>query len=279
MSDDHNTVIALECIVDGKTVTKKIEPQDMVFFTSGSMSQNSCFGDNTTVAETNRDTEHRGLFTVWEKLAALDPKFGKPEKFLSDIDHTKRISFFPTIKVFPEFYDRLEKVSGVPIGTSGIISFPESGWDMSFIPYHAPYFPDQPDDVQVGWGYGLYGENIGSYIKKPMCECTGEEILTELLYHLDMLDLKDEMLTHTYVSTCMMPYITSQFMPRNISDRPKLIPDGCTNIAFIGQYVESPEDAVFTVETSCRTGMIAAYALSGIEKKPLEIASTFYDVR
>ena len=81
-----------------------------------------------------------------------------------------------------------------------------------------------------------------------------------------MLDLRDEMLAHTYVSTCMMPYITSQFMPRHISDRPKVVPDGCTSLAFIGQYVETPSDAVFTVETSCRTGMYAAYALSGVEK-------------
>lgn len=81
------------------------------------------------------------------------------------------------------------------------------------------------------------------------------------------------------VSTCMMPYITSQFMPREIADRPKIAPEGCTNLAFIGQYVETPSDAVFTVETSCRTGMCAAYALSGVEKKTLEVAPTFYDLR
>ncbi|MGN1076930.1 MAG: oleate hydratase, partial [Candidatus Gallimonas sp.] len=279
MTADHNTVTQLRYIQNGKADSIAVRPEDMVFFTNGSMVSNYAFGDNKTVAPTNRDTKDRGVFTVWEKLAKLDPKFGKPEKFISDIDKTKWMSFFPTIKGYPEFYARLEKLSKVPIGTSGIISFPESGWDISFIPYHAPYFPDQPEDVQVGWGYGLYGENIGNYIKKPMCECTGDEILTELLYHLDMLDMKDELLKHTYVSTCMMPYITSQFMPRDIADRPKVVPDGCTNLAFIGQYVETPADAVFTVETSCRTGMYAAYALSGVEKKPLEVAPTFYDLR
>lgn len=104
-------------------------------------------------------------------------------------------------------------------------------------------------------------------------------MMLELLYHLDMLDLADKLLEHTCVSTCMMPYITSQFMPRHIADRPKVVPDGCKNLGFIGQFVETPEDAVFTVETSCRTGMYAAYALSGVEKKSLEVAPTFYDVR
>lgn len=279
MTDDHNTVTGLRYKNSSEENILNVDKNDMVFFTNGSMTQNSAFGDNKTVAPTNRDTKNRGVFSVWEKLAALNTKFGKPEKFISDIDKTKWVSFFPTIKDFPEFYDRLEKVSGVPIGTSGIISFPESSWDLSYIPYHAPYFPNQGENVQVGWGYGLYGENPGNYIKKPMCDCTGDEILTEMLFHFGMLDLKDELLKHTYVSTCMMPYITSQFMPRNIEDRPKVVPEGCTNLAFIGQYVETPEDAVFTVETSCRTGMYAAYALSGVEKKALEVAPTFYDMR
>ncbi|MDD4292089.1 MAG: oleate hydratase [Clostridia bacterium] len=201
------------------------------------------------------------------------------EKFISDVDKTKWVSFFSTITDCPEFYDLIEKLSGRPIGTNGITSFPESNWDISYLAYHSPYFPNQPENFQVGWGYGLWGERVGIFIKKPMCDCTGDEMLLELLYHLDMLDLKDKLLSHTYVSTCMMPYITSQFIPREIADRPKVIPDGCTNLAFIGQFVETPEDAVFTVETSCRTGMYAAYALSGVEKKSLEVAPTFYDLR
>lgn len=279
MTNDHNTVEGICCETAKGTETIPVAPKDMVFFTNGSMSQNSAFGDNNTVAPTNRDTEHRGVFSVWEKLAKLDSKFGNPGVFINHIDETKWISFFPTITDFPEFYRRIQENSKRPIGETGIITFPESNWDISYIPYHAPYFPNQPENVQVGWGYALFADRPGNYIKKPMCECTGNEIMTEMLYHFGMLDLKDDLLGHTYVSTCMMPYITSQFMPRHIADRPKVVPEGCTNLAFIGQYVETPDDAVFTVETSCRTGMYAAYALSGVEKKPLEVAPTFYDVR
>ena len=126
---------------------------------------------------------------------------------------------------------------------------------------------------------GLYGEHTGDYIKKPMCDCTGNEIMTEILYHLGMLDMKDDLLAHSYISTCMMPYITSQFMPRKIADRPKIVPDGCTNLAFIGQYVETPEDAVFTVETSVRTAMQAVYSLTKVDKDPIEVYPTRYDMR
>jgi oleate hydratase len=38
--------------------------------------------------------------------------------------------------------------------------------------------------VKVFWGYGLFPDGIGDYVPKKMSECTGEEILTELLHHL-----------------------------------------------------------------------------------------------
>ena len=151
--------------------------------------------------------------------------------------------------------------------------------NISFELHHNPFFIGQAEDEQVMFGYGLYGENVGDYIKKPMCDCTGEEIMTELLYHLNLLDMRDELLAHTYVSTCMMPYVTTQFMPRKVCDRPKNVPDGCTNLGFIGQYVEVPDDVVFTVEMSVRTGMEAVYKLTGLEKDVLEVYPSRYDVR
>lgn len=252
---------------------------DLVFVTNGSMTQNCCYGDNNTVAATDRTTEDRGLFTLWEKLAKKHEKFGHPEKFISDIDRTKWISFFPTIKGYPQFIQKLEELTGSKAGTGGAISLEDSSWEIGFILHHKPFYPDQAEDEEVFWGNGLSGERIGDYIKKPMCECTGEEIMTEFLYHLNLLDMKDELLKHTYVSTCMMPYVTSQFMPRKIKDRPLVVPDGCTNLGFIGQYVEVKEDAVFTVETSVRTAMEAVYKLAKLDKDVIEVYPSRYDIR
>ncbi len=94
-----------------------------------------------------------------------------------------------------------------------------------------------------------------------------------------MLGIKDELLAHTYVSTCMMPYITSQFMPRKASDRPRNVPEGCTNFGFIGQYVELPVDVVFTVETSVRTGLEAVYKLLNLDKEIIEVYPSKFDIR
>jgi oleate hydratase len=279
MNTGCNTVHGIRARRSGKDVLIPVEENDLVFVTNGSMTQNCCYGDNNTIAATDRTTEDCGLFTLWEKLAKKHEKFGHPEKFISDIDRTKWISFFPTIKGYPQFIRKLEELTGSKAGTGGAISIEDSSWEIGFILHHKPFYPDQADDEEVFWGNGLFGERIGDYIKKPMCECTGEEIMTEFLYHLNLLDMKDELLKHIYVSTCMMPYITSQFMPRKIKDRPLVVPDGCTNLGFIGQYVEVKDDAVFTVETSVRTAMEAVYKLTKLDKDVIEVYPSRYDIR
>ncbi|MGQ4557808.1 oleate hydratase [Levilactobacillus hammesii] len=278
-SDANNTVNEIVATRAGVPANVHVNRQDLVFVTTGSISENSTFGDNQTVAPTNRDTEDMGTFTIWQNLAKKDAKFGHPEKFLGQIDKTKWISFFPTVKGYPEFFKRIEELSGSPAGTGGLMTFRDSNWDLSFEIHHKPFFPYQADDEEVGWGYGLYGENEGNYIKKRMWDCTGDEILTELLYHLGMLDIKDEVLAHTYMSTAMMPYCTSQFMPRRAGDRPLGVPAGCTNLGLLGQFVEIDDDVVFTVETSVRTGLEAVYKLLDFDKKPLEVNPSRYDIR
>ncbi len=68
-------------------------------------------------------------------------------------------------------------------------------------------------------------------------------------------------------------------MPRKISDRPKVIPDGCVNLAFIGQCVELPLDVVFTVETSVRTALMAVWGLTGLQKPMIPVYEPGYDLR
>ncbi|RPI33830.1 MAG: oleate hydratase [Chloroflexota bacterium] len=274
-----NQVQRIQARQNGGDFTIPVAETDWVFVTNGSLTQNATFGDNTTVVPVDRSTDDRGVFTLWEKLARKHEKFGHPEKFIGDIDQTKWISFFPTIKGYPQFIQKLEELTGSVAGTGGAISIKDSAWELGFILHHKPFFPDQADDEEVFWGNGLSGENIGDYINKPMFECTGDEIMTEFLYHLGLLEMKDELLAHTYVSTCMMPYINAEFMPRKVTDRPKVVPEGCTNLGFIGQFVEVQDDAVFTVETSVRTAMEAVYQLTKLDKDVLEVYPSRYDIR
>ena len=63
------------------------------------------------------------------------------------------------------------------------------------------------------------------------------------------------------------------------ADRPVTVPEGCTNLAFLGQFVEVEGDCCFTVELSVRTAMEAVYKLLHLEKDMLEVYPCRYDIR
>ena len=68
-------------------------------------------------------------------------------------------------------------------------------------------------------------------------------------------------------------------MPRTKGDRPDVIPDGCVNFAFLGQFADTPRDTVFTTEYSVRTAMEAVYGLLGVDRGVPEVWASVYDVR
>lgn len=76
-----------------------------------------------------------------------------------------------------------------------------------------------------------------------------------------------------------MPYVTSFFEPRAYGDRPLVVPVGSVNIAFVGQYAETPRDTVFTTEYSIRTAMEAVYTLCNVDRGVPEVWGSVFDVR
>ena len=158
----------------------------------------------------------------------------------------------------------MEKFSGNEAGTGGLVTFRDSRWLMSVVLPHQPHFIGQPDDVQVYWGYALHPDRIGDFVAKPMADCTGAEILRELSGHLNFDPAT--MFAQAICRPCRMPYITSMFMPRAPGDRPLPVPENSRNLALVSQFVEIPEDCVFTVEYSVRVAQMAVYRLLGIAR-------------
>lgn len=278
-ADETKTVTGIHFIADDRERIIEVRPDDLVLVTNGSMTQNSTRGSMAAPAIRNNDTEHRGCFTLWEKLAARSQDFGNPAKFIADPEATYWLSWTLTITDYPQLVDYITETTGNQPGTGGIITMVDSAWFKSFHVPVQPNFPNQPDNVQVLWGYGLYPARIGDYVNKPMFECTGEEILSEVLYHMGLVDKIDEIIPHCVLVPTMMPYITSQFMPRTLTDRPRVIPAGSVNLAFIGQFVELPGDVVFTVETSVRTAMTAVYKLLELDRPVTPLYEGQFDIR
>ena len=58
-------------------------------------------------------------------------------------------------------------------------------------------------------------------------------------------------------------------MDRAKLDRPEVIPDHSTNLAFTGEFVEQPYQMIFTEQSAVRSGEIAAYHFAGVPMSKL----------
>ena len=113
------------------------------------------------------------------------------------------------------------------------------------------------------------------------CNADGIEIAEEWLYHIGvpLAEIHDMAVNSANTVPCMMPYVMSYFMPRALGDRPAVVPEGSVNLAFIGNFAETPRDTVFTTEYSVRTAMEAVYTLLGVDRGVPEVFASCYDVR
>jgi oleate hydratase len=276
---DKKTATCIHYEKSGTQLTQQVASEDLVMFTNGSMTENTTRGSLHEPAVLNR-SEDKGCFSVWEKLSKKSEDFGHPEKFCSDIDKTKWMSFTVTMKDDEIVFPYLEKLTKNPTGMNGLVTIKDSSWLMSWVLPKHPHFMNQPDNIHVIWAYALRLDVPGDYVKKTYSECTGQEMFEELLYHMGLQEKIPEILKTTInVIPAMMPYITAQFMPRVAGDRPQVIPKGSQNFAFLGQFAEVEHDCVFTVEYSVRTAMMAVYGLLNLEKQVDPVYPAWYDVR
>lgn len=282
---DKKVAHQLILLRDGKEKVMELTENDLVFVTNGSCTESAALGDNDHPPQLAVESGEGSSWSLWKHLAAQNPLFGRPEKFCSDIQATKWESATVTLlddRIAPYIQEVCQRdpYSGKVV-TSGIVTVKDSAWLMSWTFNRQPHFKAQPKEQLVGWIYGLYPNETGDYVGKAMEECTGAEICMEWLYHLGVPENLIEELARESASTvpCMMPYVTAFFMPRAAGDRPDVVPEGCVNFAFLGQFAQTERDTIFTTEYSVRTAMEAVYTLLDVERGVPEVYSSVYDVR
>jgi oleate hydratase len=259
--DGKFVVTGIQCLRLGNTEKIRVNAGEFVFVQNGSMTDASSTG-SMTEAPAQRLKGSRGGWTLWETLAYGYPPFGNPAVFNGCIAQSWWGSFTVTLQD-SAFFDAMREFSGNEAGTGGLVTFKDSNWLLSIVLAHQPHFLNQNANTQVFWGYSLFGDRIGNFVAKSMAECTGADILKELCGHL-RFDL--EIFKSANCIPCRMPYITSQFMPRLHSDRPLPVPPDSKNLGFISQFVEIPQDTVFTVEYSIRAAQLAVYQLLNVKR-------------
>jgi oleate hydratase len=238
-----------------------VAPDDLVIVQNGSMTDASSLG-SMRAPPPRLGLREAQSWALWESLAAARPGLGHPAIFNAHVAETCWYSFTVTLRR-PDFFAAMQDFTGNTAGTGGLVTLKDSRWLISLVLYHQPHIAGQPADVQVCWGYALHPERIGDFVAKPMTECGGAELLRELGGHLG---LDAEVFADTTCIPCRMPFITSQFMARRPGDRPPPVPPGSRNLGLVGQFVEIPEDVVFTIEYSVRAAQMAVYALLGIAR-------------
>lgn len=267
----------------GKQMNIDLTENDLVFITLGCNTEQSGFGDDDHLV-----TVPKGIgpsWELWKNIAVQDPSFGHPDKFCGNVTESNWESATITCldDKIPAYIEKLtgrDPYSGRVV-TGGPITVKDSSWLMSWTVSRQPHFKVQPSNQIVTWVYGLFSDKDGDYVKKPMKDCTGTEIVEEWLYHIGIpvKEIPELAKNHAHSVPCMMPYVTSYFMVRKAGDRPDIVPNGAVNFAFIGEHVETPRDTVFTTEYAVRTGMEAVYSLIDIGRGVPEVFNSAYDVR
>ncbi|WP_455208027.1 oleate hydratase [Kaarinaea lacus] len=277
IAEDKKTANALHIVDDaGETAVISLGENDCAFITNGSIIESTDNGSWTTAPEL-KDKSSSGAWMLWERIAKKDKAFGNPGVFSDNIGLQKWYSFTVTLKD-RTFHDYMEEFTGNLSGTGGLITMTDSSWLMSIVIARQPHFPNQPNDVKVFWGYVLFPDNEGDFVKKKMSQCNGEEILEELWNHLKIHELMKPVVDSGKVN-CIpvaMPFIDSLFMPCAKGDRPDVLPEGATNFAFLGQFAEVPNDCVFTVEYSVRCAQTAVYGLFDTGKDVIPVYDSIH---
>ena len=288
--DGKKTAKELIYVKDNEEQSIPLTADDLVFITNGCCTDTSCYGDQTHAPDLSGIVNGQGeSWDLWKNIAkqAKHDEYGHPDVFCSDTEATNWMS--ATVETSNE--DIIQHIMNIckrdpragKVTTGGIVTVKDSvnNWFLSWTINRQPQFRSQNKDTVLVWLYALHTDTEGNYIKKTMRDCTGEEICQEWLYHIGMDEskIKDYSENACNTTTCFMPYINAFFQPRKNVDRPKVVPEGAVNFAFIGQFAETPRDTIFTTEYSMRTGMESVYTLLNVDRGVPEVWGSQYDIR
>jgi len=237
-----------------------IGAQDRVYLTLGSMTDGAVVG--APDAPPPKPTGPLLAWEFWERLSGKAPGFGRPQKFRADGRYSEWQSFTLTLKG-GELNKHLASLRCDGSWPSALVALAGSPWRLALLQIEQPHFRDQPAGTEVIWGYALRHDRPGRFCGVPMTEATGAQILEEIAGFLGLdAEMRARVFGEVTVVGCRMPLITSQFLPRARGDRPEVRPEGALNYACIGQFVELPDDTVFTVEYSVRSAWEAVAGLN-----------------
>lgn len=272
------TGLTVKNTVTGVDEHVTVDDDTAVIFTNGSITDSATLGDFNTPAPENMD--YGAAASLWKKASEHFYNLGNPDKFFADRNASEWVSFTLTTKNHLLLNEITRITTQVPgnalnsfISTSPITALGHKDVNMSIVVHHQPHFTTQKPNETVIWGYFLYPRRRGEFIDKPYIKMTGKEMIQELIGQLSKVDPgpgnirdKTDQIMASVINNIpvYMPYASALFNNRAKTDRPKVIPQHATNLAFTGEFVEQPYQMIFTEQSAVRSGEIAAYHFAGI---------------
>ncbi|KAI2851438.1 hypothetical protein CBS12448_8521 [Aspergillus niger] len=266
-SSEPHRVSAIKAIHENEPeMTINLGERDIVLVSLGSVMSGSTTGTNTSppsleLMDIEKDLDENWL--LWLELSTKNPIFGNAYNFCTRMAESRLESFTVTFSS-PEFFNRFTALTGDKVGSGTFVTLKDTPWLLSINLPQQPLFPDQPAHVQVLWGYAMYPEREGDYIKKPMLECSGQEIMEEILKQLNFP--VQGILDHSITLPCVVPRAAATLLVRLRSDRPPVIPPGIDNLGLIGQFVDIPGEVAVTMDYGVRSAQTAVRQLMGLER-------------
>jgi len=269
------TVNRLDCERDGAVTSIAVAPEDLVLVTLGSQADDLSVG---SMNEAPRPRRNGQSWALWKRLAQGRTVFGNPDVFFgaARVPDSHWVTFTVTT-TGTQFLDRMCALTGSEPGSGGLVTLKDSGWLLSLSIFHQPEIIGQPRGTSIWWGYGLYPERKGDFVPKRMDQCTGAEILEEVLRQLRFDGQLDAIMASSICVPCDLPYANNIWVKRSRTDRPRPVPEGASNLGLIGQYVEVPRDIAFTIEYSARAAWEAIHLLLKRGPPPPPVYQGLYD--
>jgi oleate hydratase len=275
-STDRITVSRLDYERGGEAVSVAVGPEDIVLVTTGSEAADLAVGSMSKPPQPPRRSG--GSWELWKRLAQGGTNFGNPDVFFGAprIPDSRWVTFTITMKG-TDFVEQLSLLTDSKAGSGGLVTLKDSPWMLSLSILYYPEVTGQPPGTSLCWGYGLHPEQTGEFVQKRMYECTGAEILQEVLRQLRFDKQFDAIMASSICIPCDLPYVNNVWMPRKRTDRPRPVPQGATNLGLIGQYVEVSREVAFTIEYSARTAWEAIRILLRRGPPPPPVYQGQYD--
>jgi oleate hydratase len=260
---------------DGAATSVAVAPEDVVLVTLGSQVADLSVGSMTEAPQPRRSGRP---WALWERLAQGRTDFGNPDVFFgtAQVPDAHWVTFTVTT-TGTEFFDQMTVLTGNEPGSGGLVTLKNSSWLVTLSIFHQPEAIGQPPGTRLWWGYSLYPERNGDFVAKHMDTCTGAEILEEVLRQLRFDRQLDAIMASSICIPCDMPYVNNVWVPRRRTDRPRAVPEGATNLGFLGQYAEVPQEPLFTIEYSARTAWEAIHRLLRRGPAPPPVYQGQYD--